>query len=304
MLLRPVGADVTVIVVTYNSAHVISDLLASLPAALDGLSADIVIVDNGSTDGTADLVAARGGCTVVRSTNVGYAGGINRGVREGSGKGPLLILNPDLRLEPGAVRAMMETLDVPGTGIVAPKVRDGAGNLSFSLRREPSLPRALGLTFTRLPALSEYYNRPEDYEHTRTIDWALGAVLLLARRCFDGLGGWDESFFLYSEETDFCLRARQAGWLTRYEPSAVAVHIGKQSGYNTKTHTMQIVNRVRLYRRRHGTVASFGYFTLALISEGYRAVLGVEQSRHAVVALLVPSRRPPELNCSTSFLPR
>jgi GT2 family glycosyltransferase len=131
----------------------------------------------------------------------------------------------------------------------------------------------------------------------------LGAVLLVDRECFDKLHGWDESFFLYSEETDFSLRARQAGWLTRYQPSAVAVHVGKQSGYNNTTHAMQIINRVRLYRRRHGVVPSFGYFVLALASEGYRAILGVEQSRHALLALLVPSRRPTELNCSNSLLP-
>ena len=127
-------------IVTYNSAHVLPGLLESLPAALDGLSAEIIVVDNGSADGTVDLVDADAGCMVVRSDNVGYAGGINRGVKEARGSGPVLILNPDVRLHPGAVRTMVEALDFPGTGIVAPQVRDPDGQLYFSLRREPTLP--------------------------------------------------------------------------------------------------------------------------------------------------------------------
>jgi GT2 family glycosyltransferase len=298
-----VEPDVTVVIVTFQSAHVIGGLLESLPAALGSLSAEIVLVDNGSTDGTRDILAAQDGCTVVYSANVGYAAAINRAVHESAGEGPLLILNPDLRLQAGCVPAMLDALEVDGVGVVAPQVRDGEGNLDFSLRREPTLLRALGLTFTRLPALSEYCNRITEYRHPHTVDWALGAVLLVDRRCHEELGGWDESFFLYSEETDFCIRARCAGWLTSYQPSAVAIHIGKQSGHNSRTHAMQIVNRVRFYRRRHGWAASFIYLTLAFASEGYRAALGVEQSRHAAAALLVPTRRPRELRCSQAFLP-
>ncbi len=107
---------------------------------------------------------------------MGYAGGINRGVRESSGTGPVLVLNPDLRLQPGAVPAMLHALGRSGTGVVAPQVRDPDGTLQFSLRREPTLPRALGLTFTRLPLLSEYCNRPADYTRGHEVDWALGAA--------------------------------------------------------------------------------------------------------------------------------
>ena len=199
---------------------------------------------------------------------------------------------------------MLQALGRPGVGIVAPQVRSPDGTLQFSLRREPNLPRALGLTFTRLPFLSEYCNRPADYTRGHEVDWALGAALLIRRECFQELGGWDESFFLYSEETDFSLRARAVGFATRYEPSAVVVHIGQQSGYTNATHTAQIVNRVRLYRRRHGVLPSALYYVLALGSEGYRAVLGVERCRSAVFALLHPSRRPPELGCGDRLIPR
>jgi N-acetylglucosaminyl-diphospho-decaprenol L-rhamnosyltransferase len=298
-----VEVGVSVVIVTYNSAHVIGALLESIPAALDGLSSEVIVVDNASTDGTAELLDVRGDCTVVRSDNVGYAGGVNRGVRESSGRGPILVLNPDLRLDPGSVRRMVGAIAQPGVGVVAPRVLGPDGELQHSLRREPTLARALGLTFTRLPIFSEYCNRARDYERPHDVDWALGAVLLVGRECFDALGGWDESYFLYSEETDFSLRARDRGWTTRYVPAAVATHIGRQSGYNNEIHTMQIVNRVRLYRRRHGRAASYGYLLLAIGSEGYRAALGVEQSRHAVRALLDPARRPAPLACGNGLLP-
>jgi GT2 family glycosyltransferase len=298
-----VEPDVSVVIVTYNSAHVIGALLESLPDALDGLSSEVIVVDNASTDGTAELLDGRGDCTVARSRNVGYAGGINRGVRESSGRGPILVLNPDVRLDPGSVRRMVEAIAAPGVGVVAPRVLGPEGELQHSLRREPTLARALGLTFTRLPIFSEYCNRPRDYERPHDVDWALGAVLLVRRECFDELGGWDESYFLYSEETDFSLRARDRGWMTRYVASAVATHIGRQSGYSNETHTMQIVNRVRLYGRRHGRAASYAYLLLAVGSEGYRALLGVEQSRHAVRALLDPARRPAQLGSGSGVLP-
>jgi N-acetylglucosaminyl-diphospho-decaprenol L-rhamnosyltransferase len=296
--------DLDVIIVTYRSADVIGDLLDSLPAALAGLSADVVVVDNGSTDGTIELVEARGDCRLVRSANVGYAGGLNRGVRESVAAEAILFLNPDVRLHPGAVPEMMEALKEPDTGIVAPQVRSPAGALEFSLRREPTVLNALGLSRTGRAALSEHVGDPREYVHPHPVDWATGAVMLVSRKCFDAVGGLDESFFLYSEEVDLCLRARDAGWLTRYEPRAVAMHIGGGSGRSEKTHAMQIVNRVRLYRRRNPGPTSWAYFGLAVLSELSWLARGQRESRFAIAALLRPSRRPPELGCSHTLMPR
>ncbi len=296
-------ADLAVVIVTYNSAHVIGDLLGSLPAALGGRGADVVVVDNGSTDGTADVVERLGGCRVLRSTNVGYAAGLNLGVRAASAAAAILVLNPDVRLDPGAVPPLLDALALARTGIVAPQVRNPDGSLYHSLRREPTLARALGLTRTRLPVFSEYVGDDQDYERPGVVDWALGAALLMTRECYEAMGGWDESYFLYSEETDFSLRARDLGYLTRYEPAARVVHIGGQSGQNEKTHAMQIINRVRLYRRRHGPVAAWIYLWLTVASELTWAVRAGRRSRFAVAALLRPALRPAELGCSRHVMP-
>jgi N-acetylglucosaminyl-diphospho-decaprenol L-rhamnosyltransferase len=295
--------DIDVVIVTYNSAHVITDLLDSLPAALDELSADVVVVDNGSTDGTAELLESRGDCRIVRSANVGYAAGINRGVREAAGADRILILNPDTRLQERSVDPLVQALREPRTGIVAPLIQSATGKLELSLRREPTLLRGLGLARTGSAVFSEYVSEVAEYDKPHVVDWALGAVLLMSRECFEALGGWDESYFLYSEETDLSLRARDIGLLTRFEPHSVAVHIGGQSGRNNKTHAMQIVNRVRLYRRRNGVLASWCYYWLTVASELSWVARGHQQSRFAIAALLRPSLRPAELHCSDQLLP-
>lgn len=296
--------DVAVVIVTYNSVHVVGGLLDSLPAALGGVTADVIVVDNGSADGTADFVAARSDCRLIRAANTGYSGGINRGVGEAVQAEAILVLNPDLRLQANAVPALLAALREPGVGIVAPQVRAPSGELVRSLRREPTLLRALGLNRTGLPLFSEYVSRPAEYASPRTVDWALGAALLMSRKCWDTLGGWDESYFLYSEETDLALRAGDAGLLVRYQPDAVAVHIGGQSGSSDAIYTMQVVNRVRLYRRRHRAAAAWLYFLLVGVHELTRVLRGRRKSWAASVALLRPARRPAELGCCDRLMPR
>ncbi|MGH3068583.1 MAG: glycosyltransferase family 2 protein, partial [Streptosporangiaceae bacterium] len=215
-----------------------------------------------------------------------------------------LVLNPDVRLSPHSVPPLLAALAEPGTGIVVPQLRAPDGSLEPSLRRMPTLLRAAGLEKTGLAAVSERIAGPDEYTYPHVVDWAQGAVLLMSRACFDKLNGWDESFFLYSEETDFSLRARDLGLLTRYEPRSVATHIGGASGRNDNTHAMQIVNRVRLYRRRNGTLASWCYFWLTIASELTWVARGHPQSRFAISALLRPSLRPGELGCSDRRLPQ
>jgi len=221
-----VTVDVAAVVVTFNSEQHISDLLDCLPAAFATTSYSVAVVDNGSTDGTVELLDRRTDCTVVRSTNDGYAAGINLAIRSSPDAESILILNPDTKLDPDAVPRMLAVLRRPGVGIVAPRIREQDGSLSRTLRRAPTLGRVGGLSFTGLASFAERIEDAREYEHEHEVDWAVGAILLVGRPCYEAIGGLDESYFLYSEETDFCLRARDAGEATVYTPVAGAMHIG------------------------------------------------------------------------------
>jgi len=299
-----VPLDVAAVVVTYNSEQHVSDLLDSIPAAMGALAYSVVVVDNGSTDGTLASLVARGDCTVVRSTNVGYAGGVNRAVAASPSADSILILNPDAVLDADSVPRMRRALTRPGVGIVAPRVREQDGSLSPTLRRGPTMWRVGGLNFTGWPIFTERIEEPAAYEREHEVEWAVGAILLVDRECYARLGGMDESFFLYSEETDFSLRAKDSGWATVYTPDAGAMHVGGGSGESATTHTMKQINRIRLYRRRTGTIRASVYYALTVLMEVRRAVLGHDKSWPTVRALVDPSRRPPDLNASDSVLPR
>ena len=292
---------VSIIIVTYNSESCVGDLLDSLV----GSGADtIVVVDNGSTDSTVEVVESRDGVRLVRSTNVGYSGGINQGVRAAPYADAYLVLNPDLTAGRGLVAELVKALDEPGVGMTAPRVVDDDGRRQNSLRREPSILRAIGLNWTGIGLFSEYVAGDEAYATARDADWVLGAALMFSRACYDAIGPWDESFFLYSEETDFCLRARDAGWRTRYVPTAVVTHAGGGSGRSDTTHVMQAVNRVRLYARRHSRSAGYVYWAVNVLSELSWVARGRRESRAAVRGLLRPGTRPSQLGCSSSLIPR
>jgi N-acetylglucosaminyl-diphospho-decaprenol L-rhamnosyltransferase len=293
-------ARLTLAVVTWNAADHLPGLFASLPGALDGVPAwELVVADNNSSDGTLHLVTelAPAARVVQLGRNAGYAAGINAALAAASPSSKaVLILNPDVRLLEGSVSQLIDALRVPGTGITVPRILDPKGRLQHSLRRDPTVLRALGeacLGGRRagwLSSLGEVVVDPRQYERPGVADWATGAVMLVSRECRDAVGPWDESFFLYSEETDYAWRARRQGFSLRYVPGAVAVHA---EGLNDQRWPILTVNRVRLFTRRHGRLRGAAFRLAVILNEGLRALLGRAKHRSALRALLVPSLRPP-----------
>lgn len=126
------------------------------------------------------------------------------------------------------------------------------------------------------------------YRRPTRADWATGALMALSADCLAACGAWDESFFLYSEETEYCLRARDHGYATQLEPTAEAVHLGGDSQVSPRLWTLLTLNRVRLYGRRHGAVATACFRGAVFLREASRAALGRKASRAAAAALLRP----------------
>src|SRR6185436_507501 len=108
------------------------------------------------------------------------------------------------------------------------------------------------------------------YERPGRADWATGAAMMVDAACWDALGGWDESFFLYSEETDFALRAADHGYAIRFVPDAVATHLGGESKQRPEFWAHTVANRVRLYGMRHRRPAAASFWTAALVGEVIR----------------------------------
>ncbi len=297
------SARVAAVVVTYNSADHIEALLDSIPAAAGGLEVRVVVVDNASTDRTRAIVSDRSDCELIEAPNLGYAAGINRGIDRVEDDRQVLVLNPDVVLAPDSIAALSARA-AGDVGIVAPLVTNADGSLHHSLRRDPTVLRTLGLTRTGRPSLAEYVEDPSAYTTAGPVDWALGAVLLVSVDCRHRVGRWDESFFMYSEETDYSLRARDVGYATWFEPRARAMHVGGGSGQSPQTHAMQIVNRVRLYRRRHSRLPSAAFMALTMLRELVWLPRSGAKSRAAIAALARPSRRPPQLGASRSVIPR
>jgi GT2 family glycosyltransferase len=298
--------------VTYNSERLLPDLIDGLRTGLEGIDWHLTVADNASADDSVATVRklAPEATIVEMGRNAGYAAGINAAVRAAPPHDAVLVLNPDVRLTEGCMTRLLAALRLPGTGIAVPHIVDGTGALIPTMRREPSVLRTLGDAFLgarragRYPMLGEVVTDERRYAVEAFTDWAEGSTMLISGECWERCAPWDESFFLYSEETDFCLRARDRGWLTRYEPTAVAMHLGGGSGRSVRTYAMQVINRVRLYRRRHAAVASWAYYGLLLLREALYASAGAADARAATVALLRPSRRPPELGCSRGVMPR
>jgi exopolysaccharide biosynthesis WecB/TagA/CpsF family protein len=257
----------TAVVVTYQSGAHIAGLLEALQAEREaGLELDVLVVDNASTDGTADVVAGFGWVRwVAAGDNLGYAAGVNVGDRLAPPGQPLLVLNPDLVPAPGAVGRLLEALDHPEVGVVVPRIEDDDGKLSPSLRHEPSLGRAV---------IDSLLGR-----HAAT-----GAALLVSGACRAAVGEWDERFLLYPEETDYLRRVRAAGLQIRYLPDIVMRHIGGGSGTSDALHALSVVNSVRYYRRYHAWPSTLALGTVTALCELLRAWR--PESRLALRALL------------------
>lgn len=296
--MSPTPVTVVVVVVLYNCAPLLPGLVESLEEGMAGVSWHLVAVDNSSSDGGPALLRqlAPGATVVETGRNAGYAAGINSGVAVAPPYSAVLVLNPDVRLGSGCVQELLQVLRQAGVGIAVPRLLDADANLVLSMRREPTIRRALADALFgasrvgRYPALGEVVTDPRAYEVGALTDWAEGSTQLISSECWSACGQWDESFFLYSEETDFNLRARDAGYATCYVPSAWAVHLEGGSGASPGLRALMAVNRVRLFRRRNGRARSIAYWAAILLRESSRAAIGDQGSHPTVRALTSPSR--------------
>ncbi len=284
-------ADISVLAVTYNNAKSVDQLIDSLRVEAKDLRLRVIIADNQSTDTTVEQLRQHDDVIVVPTgSNLGYAGGINVARQQAGDCTAVLVLNPDLVVAPGSIRRLLQRMQHSDAGIVVPRLLETNGQTYTSLRREPSLLRATGdaLFGERLSQRpgwsSEIEYNPESYAHPHCIDWATGAALLIESALERRLGAWDEQFFLYSEETDYFRRAREAGASIWYEPEAHMTHQMGGSGSSVRLEALMAVNRIR-YARKHRSARAAAYFRSVVI--GHEVLRSWKQERYGILQTLV-----------------
>ncbi len=223
-------ADLAAVVVTYNGLPHVERCLESVAGM------ETVVVDHGSTDGTVALVRERfTEVRLIEQANGGLACGWNRGIEETTAQ-YVLVLNSDAWVvDDAAARLARFAEGIPQAGWVAPRLLNVDGSLQPSVRGFPTPWRlATEYLFLRKLAprsrvLNAFYGAGFQHDEVREVEFAKAAAFLIRREAFEEVGPFDESFFLFSEETDWCYRARLAGWRTLFFPEAEAVHVGGAS---------------------------------------------------------------------------
>lgn len=234
--------NLDIVVVTFQSAEHLPRCLAGLPGA-----ARVIVVDNASTDGSADLAAELGAEVVRNPDNRGFAAAANQGARLGDGEA-ILFLNPDASVDGPGLGPLLSALDDPTVAVAGSRLVgiDGREQRSHWPYPSPAL--------TWLEAFGLHRLAPVARRLERLPAFLVGACLLVRRSAFERLGGFDEAFWLYGEEADLCRRAWNAGWRLRHVAVAAVRHVGGASGNSAPAATFEHFHRGTEYfiAKHHG----------------------------------------------------
>jgi N-acetylglucosaminyl-diphospho-decaprenol L-rhamnosyltransferase len=274
------GLDLSVLIVTYNSARLIGPLLSRLQEELAGVAAEVVVVDNASADGTAARIRREHPWVtlVASAVNLGFAAGNNLAAKHAAGR-YLMLLNPDAIPAAGALARGIELMDRhPGVGLAGGELRGADGSRQPSARMFPTLRdelftlSGLAARYPRSRLFARLDRRWADPEAAAEVDWIPGAFVFIRAQDFAMLGGFDERFFMYYEEVDLCRRLRAAGRRIQYWPELKAMHIGGASAKTVKQarvsragsqlESWRMRSGLLYYRKHHGAWGAAGLYAL------------------------------------------
>jgi GT2 family glycosyltransferase len=232
----------SIVIVSWNVREDLRECLQSLlreeGSRLESGEIEIIIVDNASTDGTAEMVNLEFPQVklLVNSQNLGYTKANNIGINHSRGK-YILLLNPDTIVHQGALQALIDCAEShPEVGIIGAKLLNPDGSVQRSARSFPDIGAGLfrntflGRLFPNNPFVRRYLLVDFGYDEVREVDWVSGAAMLVRRDLIERIGGLDERFWAYCEDVDLCWRAWQAGYKVLFCPNAVITHkVGRSS---------------------------------------------------------------------------
>ena len=286
-------ARVSAIIISFNTCALTLECLTGLHRELDALDSEVWLVDNASTDGTVDAI--REGFPDVRiienQENRGFGAANNQALQQATGDF-LLLLNSDAFPRPGAVKAMVHYLrDHPEVGVVGPRLLNADGSLQRSCYRFPSPRRTwlemLGIVslFPNHPVVGDY--RRWDHAEDRLVDFVSGACMMVRREAFEAVGGFDEQFFMYAEETDWQLRMKRQGWDVAFTSGAEVVHLGGSSGAST----MAGINPTFFESGDYYQLKHYGQAGLVIMRLAMVIGCAIRAAGWGLIMLVLPSRR-------------
>ena len=264
--------DLSVIVVNWNTRDLLAQCLDSVFQTAGDLELEVFVVDNASSDGSADMVRERFPQVklIENHENVGFARANNQAIRESTGQ-YVLLLNPDTEMRDNALETLVHFMDEHSwTGAAGAKLINPNGTLQPSCQPAPTLMRELWRLFymDALRPYARYDLRDGVPETPQEVDIVQGACLLLRREALEQVGSLDEDYFMYTEEMDLCLRLRRKGWKVYWVPQAVVVHHGGQSTHQVaESMFLQLyASKIIYFRKNHGPLSAQLYKLILLAS--------------------------------------
>ncbi len=250
--------DLAIITVSTNEAHWIRAQLPTVFEHLGDIRADVVVVDNDSRDGIADIVASEfPEARTVWSANHGFGHANNRAFMTTNAR-YVLFLNPDTEILDGTFAELVQMMDErPTVGLAGCRQIAGDGHLDTTIRYFPNALRALGdslgaerLGRRRPRWFGERELDPDAYDRECACDWTVGSFMLCRREALESAGCFDERLFMYAEETDLCARIKAAGWEIRHLPQMTILHHDGKAGVKPHIEALGAVTR-GIYARKH-----------------------------------------------------
>ncbi len=276
--------SISVIIVNWNTKDLLAEAIQSVMDTAGKLSVEIIVVDNGSTDGSQSMLRSRYPLArlVQNSNNTGFARANNQGAALARGE-YLLLLNSDAALYRGALQALLEVLEAhPKAGLVGAHLRNADGSFQASYTPFPTLWREFLILsgLGRFLFGGHYPSRgPEESRGPQKVDYIEGACMLIRKEAYRQTGGLDEGYFMYAEEVDLCYTLQKQGWEVWYQPAARVLHHGGGSSRSRRTEREGDLyqSRVRFFRKNYGDLAAEALkaqiYLLTLIKWGVHGLL-------------------------------
>lgn len=275
--------NISVIIVSWNACNYLRKCLLTIAATGSSCVKEVIVVDNASTDGSPEMVAAEFPAVTLIQTgqNLGFARANNVGLKRATGD-YLALVNSDVELHADCFQQLIAYLEVhPDAGLIGPKVLGGDGLLQRTCRRLPTVWNTLCRTLAldgvlgRWSLFSGREMRHWDHQNLMEVEVLSGCFWLARKQAVDQVGGLDERFFFYAEDVDWCQRFRAAGWKVVFVPTASATHYGGASSSNAPLRFSVEMLRANLtyWKKHHGFVGQVAYYLLSLFHHAIRTVL-------------------------------